>query len=300
MNLRSVNKKTFEALAMSGAFDCFESYHRRQYLITDNGEASLIENAIKYATKVEQEKQSAQASLFGGESGVSIPAPKVSDVIPYTELDKLKIEKEVVGLYISGHPLDQFKFEVDKFCNTSISKLNENLEDLKNLGNIKIAGIVTEVNHRMTKTGKPFGTLTVQDFSDTYTFFMFSDDYINFKEFFTLDWGIYIQGVIQNRWKGGELELKIRSISLLSDLREKLTKGINIQINLDDLNPSTVNELIELATSHAGTCDLKLNIRDAESGKIAKLLSRKFKVDPADELLEKLNTMDEIEYQVTT
>lgn len=300
VNLRSVNKKTFEALAMSGAFDCFESYHRRQYLITDDGEASLIEKAIKYATKVEQEKQSAQASLFGGDTGVSIPAPKVSDVTPYTELDKLKIEKEVVGLYISGHPLDQFKFEVDKFCNTTISRLNENLEDLKNLGNIKIAGIVTEVSHRMTKNGKPFGTLTVQDFTDTYTFFLFSDDYINFKEFFTLDWGIYIQGVIQNRWKGGELELKIRSISLLSDLREKLTKGINIQINLDDLNPSVVNEIIELATSHSGTCDLKLNIRDAESGKIAKLLSRKFKVDPADELLEKLNTMDEIEYQVTT
>ena len=129
----------------------------------------------------------------------------MADVEQYSELDKLKIEKEVVGLYISGHPLDQFKFEVEKFCNTSISKLNENLEELQNLGNVKIAGIVTEVSHRMTKTGKPFGTLTVQDFTDTYTFFLFSDDYINFKEFFVLYWGIYLQGVIQNRWKGGEL-----------------------------------------------------------------------------------------------
>ncbi|MEQ9287963.1 MAG: DNA polymerase III subunit alpha [Cyclobacteriaceae bacterium] len=300
VNLRAVNKKTFEALAMSGSFDCFESYHRRQYLITDDGEASLIEKAIKYAAKIEHEKQSAQASLFGGESGVSIPAPKVSDVEPYTELDKLKIEKEVVGLYISGHPLDQFKFEVDKFCNATISRLNGNLEELKNLGNVKLAGIVTEVSHRMTKTGKPFGTLTVQDFTDSYTFFLFSDDYINFKEFFTPDWGIYIQGVVQNRWKGGELELKIRSISLLSDLREKLTKGINLQINLEDLNQSVVNEIINLATTHAGTCDFKLNIRDKESGKMARLLSRKFKVDPADELLEKLNAMDEIEYQIST
>ena len=114
VNLRSVNKKTFEALAMSGAFDCFESYHRRQYLITDNGEPSLIENAIRYASKVELEIQSAQASLFGGDTGVSIHAPKVADVEQYSELDKLKIEKEVVGLYISGHPLDQFKFEVEK------------------------------------------------------------------------------------------------------------------------------------------------------------------------------------------
>ncbi|MFT7160786.1 MAG: DNA polymerase-3 subunit alpha [Bacteroidia bacterium] len=300
VNLKSVNKKTFEALAMSGAFDCFGSYHRRQYLLTDNGEPSLIENAIKYATKVEHEKQSAQASLFGGDTGVSIPAPKVADVEEYTELDKLKIEKEVVGLYISGHPLDQFKFEVDKFCNTTISRLNENLEDLKNIGNIKIAGIVTEINHRMTKTGKPFGTLTVQDFTDSYTFFMFSDDYLNFKEFFTLDWGIYLQGVIQNRWKGGELEFKIRSISLLSDLREKLTKSINLQIKLEDLNESVINEIISMTNAHSGTCDLKLNIRDTESGKTAKLLSRKFKIDPADELLDKLNAMDEIEYQITS
>ncbi|MFT7036394.1 MAG: DNA polymerase-3 subunit alpha, partial [Cyclobacteriaceae bacterium] len=241
-----------------------------------------------------------QASLFGGDSGVSIPAPKVADVEEYTELDKLKIEKEVVGLYISGHPLDQFKFEVDKFCNTTISRLNENLEDLKNIGNIKIAGIVTEINHRMTKTGKPFGTLTVQDFTDSYTFFMFSDDYLNFKEFFTLDWGIYLQGVIQNRWKGGELEFKIRSISLLSDLREKLTKSINLQIKLEDLNESVINEIISMTNAHSGTCDLKLNIRDTESGKTAKLLSRKFKIDPADELLDKLNAMDEIEYQITS
>ncbi len=300
VNLRAVNKKTFEALAMSGSFDCFESYHRRQYLVSDDGEPSLIEKAIKYATKLEHEKQSAQASLFGGESGVSIPAPKVNDVEPYTELDKLKIEKEVVGLYISGHPLDQFKFEVDKFCNATVAQLNNNLEDLKNLGNVKIAGIVTEVSHRMTKTGKPFGTLTIQDFTDSYTFFLFSDDYVNFKEFFTPDWGLYIQGVVQSRWKGADLELKIRSISLLSDLREKLTKGINLQINLPDLNPTVVEEIVSLANTHSGNCDLKLNIRDPETGKTAKLLSRKYKVNPADELLEKLNMMDEVEYFIST
>ncbi|MFY0652199.1 MAG: DNA polymerase III subunit alpha [Cyclobacteriaceae bacterium] len=300
VNLKSVNKKTFEALAMSGAFDCFNSYHRRQYLLTDNGDPSLIENAIKYASKVEQEKQSAQASLFGGDTGVSIPAPKVPDVEPYTELDKLKIEKEVVGLYISGHPLDQFKFEANKFCNATISELNESLEDLQRKGNIKLAGIVTEVNHRMTKTGKPFGTLTIQDFTDSYTFFLFSDDYVKFKEFFTPDWALYIQGGVQTRWKGGELEFKIRDISLLSEVREKLTKGINLQIDLNNLNEVIVREIIDLASNHTGTCDFKVNIRDKENGKTAKLLSRKFKVDPADELLQKLDRLEEVEYNIST
>ena len=300
VNLRSVNKKTFEALAMSGAFDCFESYHRRQYLISDSGEASLIENAIKYANKVEAEKQSAQSSLFGGESGISIPSPKVADVEPYTKLDKLKIEKEVVGLYISGHPLDQFKFEANKFCNATVSRLNSEIESLQTMGNVKIAGIVTEVSHRISKAGKPFGTLTIQDFTDSYQFFLFSDDYLKFKEFFVMDWALYLQGSVRPRWNGGELEFKIRDMSLLSDVREKLTKGLDIQIKTEDVTESLVNELIQLTTANTGSCDLRMNIIDSETGKIAKLLSRKVKVDPADTLLNKLEALDEVEFQITT
>ena len=115
VNLRAVNKKTFEALAMAGAFDCFRDYHRRQFMYAPENDQNLIEKAIRYGNKEQEEKNAAQQSLFGGEGGMKVPPPKVPQCDPYSELEKLKIEKEVVGFYISGHPLDQFRFEIKHF-----------------------------------------------------------------------------------------------------------------------------------------------------------------------------------------
>jgi len=300
VNLRSVNKKTFEALAMSGAFDCFESYHRRQYLITDNGEPSLIENAIKYANKVEQEKLSAQASLFGGDSGMTVITPKVQDVEPFGQIEKLRIEKEVVGLYISGHPLDQFQFEIDKFCNAKISDLNLDLKEMQSKGNIKIAGIVTDIAHRISKNGKPFGTLTIEDFTDSKTFFLFSDDYVKMKEFFEVGWFLYIQGSVQNRWKTEEVEFKIKSMSLLTEVRDKMTKGINLNLNLQDVNEVIIQEILNLTEQHKGESQLKINILDVESNQSVNMLSRKVKISPDNEFMRKIDAFDEINYSVIT
>lgn len=298
INLRSVNKKTLEALAQSGGFDCFETYHRRQYLITDDGEPSLIEKAIKYANKMEQEEASAQASLFGGESGVSVPTPTVSDVEPFSELEKLRIEKEVVGLYISGHPLDQFKFEIDQFTNTSIKELNGDLSELQKKGSIKIAGQVSAVGHRVTKTGKPFGTITLEDFTDSFTFFLFSDDYVKFKEYFETGWFLYFQCAVQNRWKGEELELKVKSMDLLTEIRGEKTKGLNLRIRLQDVNEGLIHEIKKLTSEYAGSSLLKLDIVDEEENMQVNLLSRKVKIEPDNGLLHKLDGMDEIQYKV--
>ncbi|MFY0627491.1 MAG: DNA polymerase III subunit alpha [Reichenbachiella sp.] len=298
INLRAVNKKTLEALAQSGGFDCFQTYHRRQYLITDDGEASLIEKSIKYANKLEQEANSAQSSLFGGDSGVTIPTPTVSHVEEFSELEKLRIEKEVVGLYISGHPLDQFKFELSQFCNTQVKELNDDITKLATKGQITMAGMVTAVGHRQTKTGKPFGTLTIEDFSDSYTFFVFSDDYVQFKEYFETGWFLYIKGAMQSRWKSEELEFKIKSITLLSEIRNEKTKGLNLNIHLKDINESLINELNKLTKEYEGDSMLKLNIVDVEENQKVNLLARKVKIDPNDNLLKKLDAFDEIEYKV--
>ena len=117
---RSVTKKTFECLALSGAFDCFSGVHRRQYVFAKDGEVNLLEKAIKFAAKTQQDEQSAQVSLFGGSSGIVMPKPKIDYVEPFTEIEKLNLEKEVVGIYISGHPLDNFKFEMNGFCKTCL------------------------------------------------------------------------------------------------------------------------------------------------------------------------------------
>lgn len=141
-----------EVLAMAGGFDCFVDFHRRQYLEAPDNEATLLEKAIKYAQKVIQEEESSQVSMFGGGGGLDIPVPSIPNMEPFSQLQQLNIEKEVVGLYISGHPLDQFKVEIEAFTNTGLPELAD-LSQLKSKGEIKLAGAVTSFAHRTTKMG---------------------------------------------------------------------------------------------------------------------------------------------------
>lgn len=299
VNSYSVSKKNFEVLAMSGVFDCFETYHRRQYLITDNGQASLIENAIKYADKVKFEKESTQVSLFGGNLGMTMITPKVQDVKPFGQLEKLKIEKEVIGLYISGHPLDQFQFEINKYCNTKLSEINDDLKKLQSKGVVKFAGIVTDVVHRISKNNNPYGIITLEDFNDSKKFFLFSDTYIKMKNFFEVGWFLYMEGTVQNRWQTEELEFKIKIIELLAELRNKKTKCINLSIKLEDVNETIIQEILNLADAHKGKSQLKINIYDAEINQNINLLSRKIKISPDNKLLKKIDEMDNVKYSFT-
>lgn len=299
VNLRAVNKKTFECMAMSGAFDCFEEYHRRQFLYEPENEMNLIEKVIRFGNKEQSEKNAAQQSLFGGEGGLQIPLPKVPYCEPYGELEKLKIEKEVVGFYISGHPLDQFKFEIDAFAKNKFS----DLQDLESkIGNeITIAGIVTEVTHRVTKKGKPFGILNLEGYEDNHTFYLFSDDYIKFKEFMVDGWFLFIKGaVITKPWGDHRPEFKIGSIQLLSEIREKLSKGILVNINPASVSMQIVSQIEEIMAQHPGNCSLKVNLVEESENISVDLMSRKFLVSPNDELLKSLEMIPEINYKVTT
>ena len=301
VNLRTVNKKTFESLAMSGAFDCFEAYHRRQYLHKDESDSTLIEKAIKYANKMHAETASAQSSLFGGESGVATPVPTVKQLEPFGEIEKLNIEKEVVGLYITGHPLDQFKFEIDNFTNAKLSDLND-LQNLSRLPVVKVGGIVSGVQHRTTKKGNPFGVITLEDYNDSQTMYLFSQDYIKFKEYFVQGWFLFIQGSVKPRWKSEELEFKINDISPLSDIRDRYTKGIELQMMLDQVNDYAIEELKSITTEYPGNCNLKLNIATIHKERVLNLsmLARRTKVEPSDELLKKLEEIEGLQYKIIT
>ncbi len=300
INPRAVNKKTFEVLAMGGGFDCFEKQHRRQYLESPDGEGTLIEKVIKYANKMLAEKSSAQTSLFGGDSGVSTPLPTVPDMEPFTELEKLNIEKEVVGLYISGHPLDEFKLEIDNFCNTPVSSL-ENLESLQNLPLVKIAGIVSAFNHRTTKNGKPFGTLMLEDYNGSFTFFLFGDDYIKFKEFMMQGWFLYVEGkVSQSKWGEKRLEFKISRIDLLSELRQKQTSELVLKLHTAQITNTLINQIEKLGTEHPGDCKVKIALYFNEpdiNGSFLDLPSKKLQITPNNEFLQELE-QNEIQFEL--
>ncbi|MCX2742436.1 DNA polymerase III subunit alpha [Mangrovivirga sp. M17] len=302
INLRTVNKKTFESLAMAGGFDCFENYHRRHYLEAPEGEQSLIEKTIKYAQKRIQEENSNQHSLFGGDSSVEVPRPKVPDMEPYGELEKLNIEKEVVGLYLSGHPLDQFRFELEHLCNTSFNELTD-LDRLQMKGECRLGGIVTDFAHRTTKNGKPFGTLTVEDYGGSHTFFLFGDDYLRFKEFFMNGWFLYIEGRAQEqKWREGK-EFKVKNITLLNDIRDKKAKEVLLQVDLNQLTEDLIDRLEELAITRKGSCALKLMLhyQDKEHGTVqVPVYSRKYQVSPDNDLIEELKNLEQVRMKIVT
>ncbi|MEQ8240212.1 MAG: DNA polymerase III subunit alpha, partial [Cyclobacteriaceae bacterium] len=302
VNLRSVNKKSFESLAKAGGFDCFEEFHRRQYIDPDQDGSTVIEKAIRYANKMQQEEESNQVSLFGGasEAGSVAMLPRVGRIEPYGEIEKLNIEKEMVGLYISGHPLDQFKFEIDYLTNGHLGLLAD-LQAIKGR-ELRLGGIVSSVQHRTTKTGKPFGQFTLEDFNDNHSFFLFSQDYINFKPYLETGWFLYIVGSSMPRWKSDDLEFKIRTIEPLDEIREKFTKGIELQMQLNDVNETLINEIERFGKKYPGGHNLRLNVISTFENRMINLdmLSRKMTIDVSQDLIKELDGYDEIKYKVLT
>ena len=299
VNLRTVNKKTFESLALGGGFDCFE-YHRRQYFDDSDGQ-SLIEKGIKYGGAYKNQQDSSQASLFGGTDAGELATPKVPNCDQWSGIEKLRREKEVVGIYISGHPLDQFKIELKSFCRGTISHLKD-MEAIKGQELI-LGGIVTGAEHRMTKNGKPFGTLDLEDYDGNFKFFLFGDDYIKNKGFLSVGFFLCVRGKIQERrrWKEDqpvELEFKIHSIELLSELKDKTTRGVKLNVHLEDISPQLIDDIENLLTDFNGEKDIKLRIKDNENKIDLEMLSRKYRINPTQEFFDKIDTMVGVDYQL--
>ncbi|WP_296697992.1 DNA polymerase III subunit alpha [Algoriphagus sp.] len=299
VSTKALNKKTMEALAMAGGFDCFKEHHRRLYLEAPDGDLTLIEKATKYAQKVQQEEESAQVSLFGGSSGsMDIPLPSVAPMEPFSQLQQLNIEKEVVGLYISGHPLDQYRLEIESFTNVNLPELND-LESLKNKKELKIAGSVSSFAHRTTKNGKPFGTLSMEDYHGGFTFFLFGEDYVKFKEYFMTGWFLFLTGqVVAKKWAENELEFKITNIMLLSEVRGKMIKGLRVNIDLDDLTLDLMEKLEAIIEKYKGDAKLYFDVVDRKENITLELFSKKFAVDPSAAMIQELKEIPEVIYKV--
>jgi len=297
MSLRSVNKKTYECLALSGAFDCFKEFHRRHYVYAREGDISLTEKVIRYANKLQQETMSAQASLFGGSTGTEMPQPKVDAVEMFSEIEKLHFEKEVVGVYISGHPLDNFKFEMDSFCNAPLAALNE--LDKSEGKDYKVGGIVATVEHRLTKTGRPFGKMIMEDYSGKFEFMLWSDDYLKFKSFLMPGLFLFVEGsVLRKTWGEQNLEFKIRNMELLNELGVKRTKGLQLKMNAVTINPGLITQIERLCQEYSGGTPLYLKLRDEGENISLELLSRKFRVKPVNEMVSKIRRLPEVEVEI--
>jgi DNA polymerase-3 subunit alpha len=288
VNLRAVNKKTLEALALAGGIDCFEGVHRAQYFNIGQDGINIIEKAIRYGNSVQSNESSNLMSLFGAVSGVVIPEPPIPACEPWNLMHQLKEEKEMIGMYLSGHPLDPYKIEIDKLVTNPLKDLKE-LPTLKGK-DIRISGIVIGAEHKVSqKTNKNYGSLTIEDFSGTYNFALFNNDYLENRKFMELGYFLFIKGRVQNRWnKEDDFEVKISSIDMLSEVREKYFNKLTMTIELERLNRDLLNYLLEIGRKNPGNCSLFLDLIDSKDAQGVKMMSTKTKVNPLNEVLDEL------------
>ncbi|MFM7023104.1 MAG: DNA polymerase III subunit alpha [Flavobacteriales bacterium] len=263
INLRAANKKCLENLVLAGGFDCFKSTHRAQYFFKANEkDSTFLEKAIKYGLQSKSDEDSNQQSLFGAESAVDLPVPPIPRCEEWSNIQALNQEKEVVGIFISGHPLNDFKLEIDNFVNSSFQQVNEDLMKLRNR-DLSFAGVVTEVSEKISKNGNHFGILTLEDYTASYKFFLFGEDYLKYRRYLVMGSYLYLKTKVQPRkFNQDEMELKVNNIELLSDLREKLVKSITLKLDIKNLTEKYLEELTQLLDKHPGQCRLKLNVVD--------------------------------------
>ncbi len=315
-NVRSVNKKSYENLVYSGAFDEFK-YNRAQFFAkTENGLLNGIERMIKYANDYQNTQSSSQVSLFGGAVASYIPEPPLPDSEEFPLIEKLKYEKDVIGIYLTGHPLDNYKLELNRYCNTTVSDLKvmqkarsgeggddikAAFADLRKRGEISVGGLASNVQHKMTKTGKPFGTFVLEDYYDSYEFALFGDDYIKYRNLMVEGYFFQIKGSIEEKFKQKDnWDLRISSIGLLTEVRDKLAKSITVCLELNSLNDSLVDSLEQILESNnkkypVKNCTLRFMVKDVEESILIELPSKTFKVNPNDELLDEIHQLTHVQ-----
>ena len=255
IDLRAANKKAFENLALAGGLDCFINTHRAQYFHDDGDHVTFLEKAIRYGAKFQENENSAQVSLFGDASNVQIPEPAVPPCEEWSTMEKLAKEKEVVGIYISGHPLDDFKYEMEIYCNTKF-------EALKNLNqyigkNLNFGGIITQVQHKTSKNGKGWASFVLEGYDESYEFKIFGEEYLKFRHFLVPNNFTFMKINIKEGWvnqegKKTDPRMTFMNINYLHDILNQFSKKLIIRIDINHLNKNLLSNLIALLSTHKG------------------------------------------------
>jgi len=296
IDLRAANKKAFENLALAGGFDGFKNTHRAQYFHDDGDGITFLEKAIRYGNKYQENENSAQVSLFGDASDVQIAEPQVPPCEEWGTMEKLAREKEVVGIYISGHPLDDFKIEMKTFCNANLAFFR----DLDSYVGKELifGGVVTDVQHRVSKQGKGWALFTVEDYTDSFEFRIFGEEYLKFRHFLMKSSFVFVKTLIREGWvnketgKKSEPRLQFNSFQLLHDVMENYAKKLSIQLDIADLNEQKIMSLKELIQMHPGSQALSFVVYDNKEIIRLAMPSRKQKVKVSQELLNELQNQD--------
>ena len=299
VNLSQVNRRTLESLAIAGAFDSFKDLKRSQFIELCEGENISFSEALgKYGQRMKSGGNVGANSLFGDTVQVAVKKPQPSPCEEWSDLIRLNKEKELVGIYLSAHPLDQYKLEINTYCNATMAEMSANDESLRNKNELRLAGIVTAAAERTTKTGNPWGQLTVEDFSGSHQFAMFSKDYMQYKSFFSTGYAVLIKGKMQARYNNPEeFEFRISSIEFLSDMKDKMLNSITLSLPVTDISQSVISMLHKISASNKGHSTLEFNIYDPKTNVKIKMRSRSCRVRIDNSLISELDRQN-INYEI--
>ena len=293
VDLRAANKKSFDSLVKAGAFDSFTDTHRAQYFSTDEKGITFLERAMKFGSKYQENKNSAQVSMFGEASTVQFPEPDIPECETWGTMELLSQEKEVIGIYISAHPLDDFKNEMI-FCNATLKHFKDDLSKYLNM-NLSFAGIISDVQHRVSKAGKGWAMFTIEDYGDSHEFRIFGEEYLKMKHFLVPNSFLFVRATIQPGWTNkegvkGEPRLKFTEMKLLHDIMDALCKKITIKIPLEEIKENTILNLETILKNNPGKQSLHFTIWDAKEKIEVSLPSRNTKIKISNEFLATLKT----------
>ena len=300
VNYTAVNRKCLENIAYAGGFDSISGFHRCKFFGTDLRDSSsttFIEQLVRYGQRFQSEKDNAQQSLFGGGEGVvDIQHPVIPACQDWSTLETLGKEREMIGLYLSAHPLDDYAVIIRNMCKTQLSDL-DNLESLRGQ-EIAVAGMVIATQNLVTKTGKPWGKFTLEDYNGTHEFALFSKDYENFRKYLFNDYFLFIRGKVQPKpYNDKELEFKITSMVQLSEMRDTMIKEMYIQLAIEDITREMIEELTHRIKESEGSTTLRVNVYDRDAQVSVNMFSKRHKVSLTSNLVSFLED-NEIKYTI--
>ena len=281
IDLRAANKKAFENLALAGGFDCFQGTHRAQYFHAEGDGISFLEKAMRYGAKYQENENSSQVSLFGEAADVQIPEPVVPPCEDWNTMEKLAREREVVGIYISGHPLDDYKFEMKYFCNTRLEAF-KSLESLVGK-NLSFGGIVNDVQHLTAKNGKGWAKFTIDGYDESHEFRIFDEEYLKFRHFLVQNTFVYMKVVIKEGWtnretgKKSDPKIVFTHAQYLQDVLRDFAKKLTIQLPIEELKEQLLQQLKDLFQTHQGEFNVNFEILELE--KVKRQVERKAEFD---------------------
>ncbi len=298
VSFANVNRKAFESLALSGGFDSFGI--RRETFFAENAKGEVfLDTLVRYGQLYQQAKSEAQNSLFGGFDEVEIATPPIPKTdIRWSDIERLNKERDLVGIYLSAHPLDEFRIVLDNLCNTTCQELAD-VQQLKGRATVVLGGIVTGVRQKFTKRGEPCGFVTIEDYEGGGELALFGQDWGRWNGMFTEGASVFITAKLQPRFRDSEqMELKVQNVEYLQTVKDKAVDRITISVISDMLNEDMLAELNTQLTEHPGKTKLFFQLRDTSGDKHVLLRSQSMFVDVKYTLIDYIERTDGLDYKI--